>query len=235
MSYPAPCNFPGAFKSLKMSTNPTVKAGLSASEQRDLQHYMTTTWTRALLTQGGQIVIPCRARNVKSSSESNFYAKILATPGTFARYLCFHGRLSMDPTSGGKEKILTEMHSLVRLEGDLNGFSDTLHGGVVCTLFDESMGLVLAYNIHGGLINVPDQEFHGENEGAAGFAVFTGEMTTRFLAAIKTPQDVLVTAVVDKVVGRKFFVTASMKDQHGKVLATGKAVWIAARLPASKL
>jgi acyl-coenzyme A thioesterase PaaI-like protein len=216
-----------------MSTNPTVTDGLSAAEQSDLEHYMTIPWTRALLTQGGQTVIPCRGRRVKSSGESSFFAKTLAAPGTFPRFLCFHGPLATAPASGGK-KMLTELHSLLRMEGDLNGFPDTLHGGVVGTLFDESMGLVLAYNMHRGLINVPDQEFQGE-EGAAGFAVFTGELTTRFLAAIKTPQDVLLTAAVDKVVGRKFFTTASMRDQNGKVLATGRAVWIAAKLPASKL
>jgi acyl-coenzyme A thioesterase PaaI-like protein len=212
-----------------MATNPKIVPGpgltLLPSEEHDLQHYLSIPWTRSLLTTGDQTIFSCRSRHVKPTGEDNLYAKTLATSDTFSRYLCFHPPAIPLQGNNGRP-ALPSISSIVRIEGGLNGFAGLIHGSIICTLFDETMGILLAYNSRLGYLQVPD---HTGSERTSWSEIFTGELTTRFLRPVDTGTDVLVGAYLQKVEGRKFFVTASLKDSEGNELATAKATWIAAK------
>ena len=95
----------------------------------------------------------------------------------------------------------------------MNGYPAILHGGIVATLLDETMGSLLILNK--ALKNpalTPD--------------FVTLELVTKFKKPVRTPQVVLVVAEIKEVKGRKVFLSARVDDGSGGVLAMGEALFV---------
>ena len=107
-------------------------------------------------------------------------------------------------------------HLLVpeRFQGP-HGFA---HGGVIASMLDEAMSKAI----------------HASAE-AAGLMAMTRHMETNYLRPVPLDTPLVLQASQSLVEGRKHFCEALLADQTGKLLATGKAVFIAiARQPEHK-
>ena len=60
-------------------------------------------------------------------------------------------------------------------------------------------------------------------------AMHTGELKTRFLKAVRTPQVVVLRTKIREVRGRKCWMEGEVVDEYGEVLAKAEALWIAVR------
>ena len=83
------------------------------------------------------------------------------------------------------------------------------------TLLDDVMGTLLTVN--------KEEKPSGKPLTAS---TVTAKLAVEFKAPVRTPQTVMVTARVEKMEGRRFFMVGEVVDAEGKVLAKGEAVWV---------
>jgi len=91
----------------------------------------------------------------------------------------------------------------------LNAHPHILHGGVVATILDSTMG------------NVIGQEL--PNFGAA---TFTVKLTIEYKKPVGTPGTVMARAWIRNVEGRKVWVEGVVEDGVGNVHAKGEGLWL---------
>lgn len=97
-----------------------------------------------------------------------------------------------------------------------NGWADTAHGGLISALFDELCGQCIGSELE--------------------CFAFTIEMKISFRKRLGTPVAVLGKGRVERVEGRKIWVTAELTDgESGMVYAACETVWIKAREGEAKL
>jgi len=92
---------------------------------------------------------------------------------------------------------------------DLQGYPNTLHGGIVSTLLDAAMTNCLF---------------------AHGFAAVTAELTVRFLRPVAADRPVTVSAWIEKSWRRLHLLAAELR-QEGELMATAIAKFVAHRTP----
>jgi uncharacterized protein (TIGR00369 family) len=92
------------------------------------------------------------------------------------------------------------------------------HGGVIASMLDEAMSKAIHASPH-----------------AEGLMAMTRHMETNYLRPLPLNAPVVLRAHQAKIEGRKHFCESTLKDETGKLLATGKALFIAiARQPEHK-
>jgi uncharacterized protein (TIGR00369 family) len=98
----------------------------------------------------------------------------------------------------------------LRLAKRFQGPHGFVHGGILAALLDEAMSKAIHASAHGTKI-----------------MALTRHMETEYLRP--TPLGAMITlrGRQEKVEGRKHFCTGTIEDEHGKVLARGKALFIA--------
>ncbi|MCJ1449856.1 hypothetical protein MMC28_000184 [Mycoblastus sanguinarius] len=170
-------------------------------------------WCSRLLSDPNYIVVPTRSRQRKESTEDELFAKTFHTQDTIRAGLT----LSKKPEAG--TSWVNEVCMLLGLEKGVNGYSHVLHGGIVGTIIDETMGLLLVAN------KDVDASVRG----------VTAYLNVTYLKPIATPQTVLVVAKFREVKGRKYYVDAEVRDGQGAVLARGEALWIGIKKSMEKL
>lgn len=94
----------------------------------------------------------------------------------------------------------------------MNGASYMLHGGLIATLLDDTIGTLLTVN-----------------KDKAGSPLTSHTVTVsldvKYLRPVKTPQTVLVVAICREIKGARFYMDAEIRDERGKVLAKADSVW----------
>lgn len=104
--------------------------------------------------------------------------------------------------------------AIVALGREVAGFPRIVHGGLTAAIFDEAFGgLLFSLKKSGGV------SFWGP--------AYTVQLEVTYKSKISADSTVLCTAKLDKVEGRKLFMTAVMSDgPDGKVFATSKALFV---------
>lgn len=168
------------------------------------------------------VTIPTSCRQEKSpSNEDTLLWRTLKTPSTFAKSLAQYRRPEHEFDQSIRDTSFTEeLRIFWQLGSDLNGFPDTLHGGIVGTLLDDCMGLLL-------VLRRTDERIKFD------MGCVTAYMNTKFLRPVPTPGPVLVHArLVENKEDRKFKLEAKVLDTENQVLASGECLYIK---PRSKL
>lgn len=106
--------------------------------------------------------------------------------------------------------------SLYDLKDGMNGFAHTAHGGAMCSLLDETLGMCA---------EVHRQTKFKERR----TKLYTARLNTSFLAPAVTPNIVRVKAWLVGAEGRKWRLRAQMDDGFGKVLMETENLWISTR------
>lgn len=175
-----------------------------------------------LLQDESFVAIPTSCRQEKSpSNEDTLLWRTLKTPSTFAKSLAQYRRPEQASEQSIRPTALTEeLRIFWQLGADLNGFPDTLHGGIVGTLLDDCMGLLLVLR-------------RSDSRVKFDMGCVTAYMNTKFLRPVPTPGPVLVHArLVENKEDRKFKLEAEILDADNQVLASGECLYIK---PRSKL
>lgn len=202
-----------------------MSASHATDKDKELNHFLAIPWTRELLSQPGLTLIhPVRPRVLKESTEDQLFADVFSTPDTLKGVLTFHATPKENAT------MVEEVSTLFDLGYRLNGYPGVVHGGVVATIIDESMGIFLSRNQERGAFSngVPQDTDNNPGDRAEDWVdIMTGELKVKFVRPVKSEQVVRVDVRLAKVEGRKFFVESVVKDEKGTVLARGEGLWIA--------
>jgi acyl-coenzyme A thioesterase THEM4 len=140
----------------------------------------------------------------KSSSEDALIAKTLATNETVRIMQPFFRAPSPAFPSG-------EHLFIVSLASGVSGFEDSLHGGMIMLLMDETLGHAAIYS--------------SEQDKKS----YTASVTVDFKRPVPTPSIVLFRSWADKRDGRKMWAHGTLENGEGIVYAIGKTLWIEAR------
>lgn len=184
----------------------------TAPQEPDLAYFQQIPWCAQLLSSPSIIITPIDSRIYKESTEDALFAETFKTEDTIKACISFYSR----PAPGASR--IEEVHSLMSLGCRINGYPRVAHGGVVGTIIDEVMAILLGVNKRLGL------------------AATQGDMVTAYLNVtyvkpVTTPQTVLVSARFKEVVGRKHFLEATVKDGDGEVLSKAEALFIVTNKP----
>lgn len=151
---------------------------------------------------------PSRYR--KPSGEDELLAYTLNNNDNISAYL------SICKTPQPEEPV-EELTLLFRLGSGLNGYPATVQGGIVATLLDEATGSILVLNMLRGVWpKIP---------------AMTAYLNTTFIKPVPAPAAVLCRARVDKIDGRKVFLSAVLEDGGGNALAKAEALYVYRRKP----
>jgi acyl-coenzyme A thioesterase PaaI-like protein len=109
-----------------------------------------------------------------------------------------------------------EVVFLFDLRDGMNGFSHTAHGGSMCALLDETLGMCAETHRQ---IMFKDQKT----------LLYTAQLNVSFLAPVTTPNVLRVKAWMVGREGRKWRLRAQMDDGFGRVLLETESLWISTR------
>ncbi|KAJ5232521.1 hypothetical protein N7468_005477 [Penicillium chermesinum] len=172
-----------------------------------------------LLQDESFVTIPTISRQEKTpSTEDTLLWRTLMTPRTFAKSLSqYRQPQSRSDLSVRSTAVAEELRIFYQLGTDLNGFPDTLHGGIVATLLDDCMGLLLVLR-------------RSESREKVDMGCVTAYLNTKFLRPTRTPGPVVVHArLIENKEDRKFKLQAEIRDPQNQVLAAGESLFIKLR------
>jgi acyl-coenzyme A thioesterase PaaI-like protein len=95
----------------------------------------------------------------------------------------------------------------------LNGYPGCAHDGVLATVIDKVIGILLRINKRLGLV-------------ATGGDTVTAYLNVSYMKPVETLGTVLVSAKLKEVVRTKHFLKATIKDKGGVVLSRAEALFI---------
>ncbi len=178
----------------------------SGSEITDLKYFTEITWCARLINKPDITVWQPPARKPTRAPKYNeLFVKTLATPEAIPAFLAFYEK---QPPS----RRIDELKVLVALGEGVTGFPGVAHGGMVTSIFDETIGLIVVLN---------------RERGVVGGRFMTAYLNTAFVRPVRLPGVVLVTVKFVKQQGeRKVFLTGTMEDRDGTELARAEALFV---------
>lgn len=182
---------------------------------RDLAYFQSIPWCVALLNDPQYVITPTYSREAKADTEDSLFAETLKTDQTFSACLSLYRK---------PETLYTrveEVKTLLAVGSGVNGYPHVCHGGVVATMLDEVMSVLLV--VMGDREEAMAKATGGSFERAP---TFTAELAVKYLKPIATPQILCVTARISKIQGRKLWIKGTIEDRSGTILATGEAMFV---------
>ena len=202
------------------------------------QHFAAIPWCATLLSSPSIQYKPVLSRIPKPDSrEDSLFAETLKTEKTVKAALCVYQ--SPDPPktkSEGNEVLdldwvparIKEVCLLLSLGDGLNGQPGLAHGGMIATLLDEAMAILIAVNQDPERSRLAADIGLDGGPGTKGKVVTAG-LNVRFLKPLDTPITVLVRTRLNGVEGRKLKIGGSVEGEGGAVFATAESVWVQMR------
>jgi acyl-coenzyme A thioesterase PaaI-like protein len=184
----------------------------------DLTFFQSSPWCASLINDPSYVTIPTSSRESKESTEDALFGDILKTDKTISACLSLYKKPAASTAS------IEEVTTLLSLESGLNGYRHVCHGGIVATILDEVMGILLSVN--------KDREAEiarATGKSVEEMAEVTAELTVKYLKPVSTPQTVRVKVSFSRTEGRKFWMEGTIEDKSGTVLARGEALFIRIR------
>ncbi|KAL8382152.1 hypothetical protein RB595_006098 [Gaeumannomyces hyphopodioides] len=198
--------------------------------EAELAHFNSIPWCSELLRSTPNIVVGL-GHGIRAASDgksSPFFSQTINTPSTIPAFIHFHswppplapGAADQQQRRGGGSKPgagllpIREVRALLSLAGGVDGHEGVCHGGVVCSILDEAIGLLALVNKKvGGLPELP---------------LVTGHLNVRFRRPVRTGRAVLATSrVKDDGDGTgRYACEGVLQDEEGTVLAVGEALFV---------
>ncbi|KKK17101.1 hypothetical protein P175DRAFT_0527460 [Aspergillus ochraceoroseus IBT 24754] len=183
----------------------------------DTSHFQSIAWVSELLRDESFVTITTPSRVLKPTAEDTFFATTINSPSTIAACLTQYRRPSpsIKPLSPGTIPT-DEIRIFCTLGTGLNGYPGVLHGGMVASLLDECMGLILSFNLGGG------------NPGHTG--PVTAYLNTKFTRPVLTPGTFVVTGkVTESNDNRKWKIVGDIRDADGNVCSQAECLYVQPR------
>jgi acyl-coenzyme A thioesterase PaaI-like protein len=194
--------------------------------------FLRIPWTAPLISAPNLITRVPDSRLPKPTNEDSFFATTLKTPSTLRSCVSVYRRpVPSDP-------YIREISTFATIGSALDGHPGILHGGVVASLLDEAMGVLLTVNHERDHFLAVAKGFAEGESPAGGLGSFTAYLNVRFLRPVRSSAAVQVVAWVVRREGRKSFVNAEVRqnvgggeDDSGEVVvcASGEGLFVVPR------
>lgn len=150
---------------------------------------------------------PSRIPPPRGSSLNALVAATLRTSDTIAGWCSLYRR-----PETSKSGLKDEVRTILALRSGLDGYPGVCHGGMVTTLFDEVMSILVSVcGMEQGLVR--------DN--------VTADLRVTFVKPVPTPAVLLLCAKISDVQkSRKYYATAEITDCTGTVLARATGLFI---------
>lgn len=186
------------------------------------------------------------SRKPKRDTEDSLFAETLKTSRNLTNCVVFYPTPTLTSTlpDPPPQILVPEINVLMTLGDGLNGFPRILHGGIVATLIDESMGMLQAVNLRILRSSRPESS-------DIEFSRFTLDLRIKFVRPVVTPGVVWIVVKNVKLEGRKQWLSAELKqflkspdpsaeggkveEGEWKVCSTGEGLWVQPRKVAHKI
>jgi thioesterase superfamily protein 4 len=181
----------------------------------NVDYFKGIPWCAKYIDDANNTITPTIKRVVEGSTEDSFFAETLQTERTIRKCLTLNSipDKSLDPP-------IQRVCTFFEIGDGINSFPNIGHGGFVATMLDEEMGILLTMN----------QTFMNQQTGKdEEITSMTAYLNIKYLAPMRTPGIVLVTAEVTKSEKRKLFVRGVVQDENGKALAEAEVLFIKAK------
>lgn len=188
---------------------------LQAPDERTIARLGKIPWCAELLKDEKLTVYISPSTRVKPDFEDSLFSSTLNSNTTVADYVVLYRQ----PQS--RSAPIMELKCILALGSDVNGFPNVCHGGIVATLLDEVMGELTTIN----------KKHRTIKDGS----YMTAYLNTSYKGKVATPGTFLVVARMSRMDGRKVFISATVEDGEGGVLARGEALFIRLREPIGRL
>jgi acyl-coenzyme A thioesterase PaaI-like protein len=203
----------------------------------DAVEHFKATWLSPYLQNPLYETVPTFSRVLKPTGEDYFFSTTIRTERTIPHLISLKLKNLVGPekvekghasnkTTHLSAKTQTGLSApvpenpdcvyLIRLgKGGLDGHPSTVHGGMLCAILDETMGLTVM------LHHTKDSPDPDQRE-----SLYTVKLDTTYRAAVPTPSDVLVKSWVTRREGRKFFSRGQICNQEGMVMTEAEGLWV---------
>ncbi|KAI1113245.1 HotDog domain-containing protein [Nemania sp. NC0429] len=179
---------------------------IAAMNSLDHSHFAAISWCAPHL-QGDRIVTGTpRSRVIKTTGEDALFGHTLNSESTIVRMLQVH-----EEPASATERV-NEIKVFLTLGSGLNGYPDICHGGLVTTIMDEVIGILIPVN--------------RERKNISSGTHMTAYLNTSFIRPVPTPATILARAWFTKIEGRKFYTQGSIEDESGRILARADALFV---------
>ncbi|PCD17918.1 hypothetical protein FGRA07_07386 [Fusarium graminearum] len=165
----------------------------------ELSFFASHPWTASLLSAPDTIPFLPSCRNPQSSAHDQLFGNSLNNARGLTHFLSYFRAPSVEVAKDPSHNI-TEIVVLVSVGEGVSGYPGIVHGGIVTALLDESMGTIFDLN---------------------------GTLDVKFLKHVPTDSVLCITAIAEKIDGRKTTVRGEMKDEQGQLLASCSSKWVA--------
>ncbi|CAK3935643.1 Hypothetical predicted protein [Lecanosticta acicola] len=202
-----------------LSTSAILDSGTQPAPRDTLEPFLHIPWVARQIQQPGISCVVPNCRLAKLSGEDSLMAELLRTERTIRHCVSFY------PTTATDTEEVTEVHTVMILGDGMNGHPQIMHGGIVATICDEAMGILMS-------INGERRRRHlklKQDEAAQLMSSFTAELKITYKAPVRAPGEVVVSARRVKKEGKKEWFRAEAKQQvEEKVVlcAIGEALFI---------
>ena len=183
-------------------------------EQQSLSVITNTPWAAALLARNDLVVHDVKSRRMYDDTNDRdlFWFQLLANPQALQATIILRPK-QLEPSF----PRVRECYTIFALGKLLGGHPKIAHGGVVATLLDEALGLLINVNVD------VEQEI---DKSWVFNSLMTAYLNTTYRKPVPAPGVVLVRTRLVKREGRKTVVQGTIEDGNGTVLAESEAMFI---------
>lgn len=189
-----------------MSRHAQEKLKDDETSQQTLAHFRSIPWCAAHL-QDSSFIPQHRPRQVTQNNGHTLTGRTWNTDDTITHVLSTYRAPTTAPHD---ESSRGELRRFYTLGKGLNAHPGLLHGGVIATLLDSTLGRV-------AVLAAPTE------------TLFTVQLNVAYREAVGTPSTVLVKSWVERAEGRKLWVKGRIESETGEVHAEAEGIWLAAK------
>lgn len=202
--------------------------------KRDLDFFKAIPWARHYFTDDNGNTsyrpVPLYSRYAKPDTNDTFFSRTIANDDVIPHLLMLYrnggwGNVTSDVPSDNKQRPFSAPPApdavlLFDLKDGMNGFAHTAHGGAMCAMLDEALGMTV--EMHRQTLSSMD-----------GTLMYTAGLNVSYLAPVPTPSVLAVRTWFLKREGRKWYLRAQVVDGGSKVLMEADSIWITSKPQAS--
>lgn len=189
--------------------------------QEDVDFFSSMPFAQPYINSSSEYqAIPFLTRYANENTADTFFAKVINTADTVSRLLAM---VRKTPPGQDEAKLqgadLPYFITFVHMGSDVNGYRDVVHGGILASLFDETVGLCA--------------ETYRAFVSKDRTRLYTATLDVSYRSPVATPGAVLIKTWVRQIEGRKWFLEAQLLDTDGLLKAEAKSLYIGARTHAA--